>query len=92
MCHNGHTAVLLGGVVYVGGGYEGRNNDDYQLSYRLDIYNNLTTNQWSSSPITAPYSWFAMTVLNDKLVTAGGGTTNNKDTKKVLVLTAEGLQ
>ena len=27
--HNGHTAVLLGGVVYVGGGYEGRSSNDY---------------------------------------------------------------
>ena len=49
-----HTAVLLGGSVYVGGGFEGRSINDYQVSYRLDVYN-LTTNQWSSSPITTPY-------------------------------------
>ena len=24
VCWNAHTAVLLGGVVYVGGGYEGK--------------------------------------------------------------------
>ena len=72
---NGYTAVLLGGVVY------------YQDSYRLDVYN-LTTNQWSSSPITTPYRWFAMTVLDDKLVIAGGGTKNNEVVKKVLVLNA----
>ena len=59
---NAHTAVLLGGNVYVGGGVEGRNYDN-QNSYRLVVYN-LTTNQWSSSPITTPYCWFAMTVLN----------------------------
>ena len=85
--HNGHTAVLLGGVVYVGGGFEGRSINDYQDSYRLDVYN-LTTNQWSSTPITTPYSWFALTVLDDKLVTAGGVTKNNEDVKKVLVLNA----
>ena len=84
---SGHTAVLLGGVVYVGGGYEGRSSNDDQDSYRLDVYN-LTTNQWSPSPITTPYSWFAMTVLDDKLVTAGGITKNDEVVKKVLVLSA----
>ena len=85
--HNGHTAVLLGGNVYVGGGLEGNSADDYQDSYRLDVYN-LTTNQWSPSPITTPYCMFAMTVLDDKLVTAGGLTKNDEAVKKVLVLNA----
>ena len=80
-----HTAVLLGRVVYVGGGLEGRSSNDDQASYRLDVYN-LTTNQWSSSPITTPYRHFAMTVLDDKLVTVGGITKNNEVVKKVLVL------
>ena len=86
---NVHTAVLLGGSVYVGGGFEETsNNDDQKLgSYRLDVCN-LTTNQWSPSPITTPYSWFAMTTLDDKLVTAGGGTKNGEVVKKVLVLNA----
>ena len=82
-----HTAVLLDGNVYVGGGFEGRNFDARQDSYRLDVYN-LITNQWSPSPITTPYSWFAMTVLDDKLVIAGGRTKNNEVVKKVLVLNA----
>ena len=88
-CH-GHTAVLLGGSVYVGGGYEDRSIDDNyynQDSYKLDVYN-LTTNQWSPSPITTPYCQFALTVLDDKLVTAGGATKNNKVVKKMLVLNA----
>ena len=85
MCRSGHTAVLLGEVVYVGGGFEGRSVFDYEHCYRLDVYN-LTTNQWSSSPITTPYCSFAMTVLDDKLVTAGGRTKNEKVVKKVLVL------
>ena len=82
-----HTAVLLGGNVYIGVGREGTSSNDAQCSFRLDVYN-LTTNQWSSSPITTPYSWFAMTVLDDKLVTAGGTTKNDEVVKKVLVLNA----
>ena len=84
---NGHTAVLLGRDVFVGGGFEGRSNKDYKDCYRLDVYN-LTTNQWSPSPITTPYPHFAMTVLDDKLVIAGGATKNNEIVKKVLVLNA----
>ena len=80
-----HTAVLLDGVVYVGGGYEGVYVFDGPSSYRLDMYN-LTTNQWSPSPITTPYCLFGMTVLDNKLVTAGGATKNNEVVKKVLVL------
>ena len=82
-----HAAVLLGRDVFVGGGLEGSSSNDYQDSYRLDVYN-LTTNQWSSSPITTPYHSFDMTVLDDKLVTAGGQTKNNEVVKKVLVLNA----
>ena len=80
-----HNAVLLGGSVYVGGGIEGTSIDNSKFSYRLDVYN-LTTNQWSSSPIITPYRSFAMTVLNDKLVIAGGTTKNADFVKKVLVL------
>ena len=87
VCCNAHTAVLLGGNVYVGGGFEGNSADDYQNSYRLDVCN-LTSNQWSSPPITTPYCGFAMTVLDDKLVTAGGATKNDEVVKEVLVLNA----
>ena len=82
-----HSAVLLGGNVYVGGGCEGRSILDSKQSYRLDVYN-LTTNQWSSSPITTPYCAFAMTVLDDKLITVGGETKNDTDVKDILVLDA----
>ena len=85
--HNGHTAVLLGGSVYVGGGLEGRSTTDKQNSFRLDIYN-LTTNQWSSTPINTPYCFFAMTVLDDRLVIAGGLTKNGEIVKNVLFLNA----
>ena len=87
VCRTAHTAVLLGGVVYVGGGFEGTSGNDRQDCFRLDVYN-LTTNQWSSSPITTPYCLFAITVLDDKLVTAGGATKNDEVVKKVLVLNA----
>ena len=87
VCRAGHTAVLLGGSVYVGGGVEGRSIDDYNNSYRLDVYN-LTTNQWSPSPITTSYASFGMTVLDDKLVTTGGTTKNDEVVKKILVLNA----
>ena len=82
-----HTAVLLGGNVYVGGGYEGKGAVDNLDSHRLDVYN-FTTDQWSSSPIITPYTLFAMTVLDDKLVTAGGSTKNDEAVKKVLFLNA----
>ena len=85
VCCNGHTAVLLDGNVYVGGGYEGSNDDED--SGRLDVYN-LTSNQWSPSPITTPYSFFAMTVVDDKLVTVGGIMDGYEIVKKVLVLNA----
>ena len=73
LCRSAHTAVLLDGNIYVGGGFE-RSSDYYRRDcYELDVYS-LTTNQWSSSPITTLYNHFAMTVLDDKLVIAGGRT------------------
>jgi len=82
------NAVLLQGSVYVGGGLEGTNINDYQNCYRLDVYN-LSTNQWSPSPITTPYYAYAMTVLDDKLVTAGGALDDvDEVTNKLLVLDA----
>ena len=80
-----HIAVLLDGNIYVGGGAEGKNVHDRQSSYKLDVYN-LTTNQWSPSPLATPYRHFAMTVLDNKLVTAGGATSKNEIVDKVLFL------
>ena len=85
--HSAHTAVLLSGSVYVGGGFEKGSTGDDQDSCRLDVYN-LTTNQWSASPITTPYCLFGMTVLDNKLIIAGGITKDDEVVKKVLVLNA----
>ena len=66
--------MLLQGNIYVGGGSEESHNvkckNDHQDCHRLNVYN-LTTNQWSY-PITTPYSWFALTVLENKLIIVGG--------------------
>ena len=62
----GHTAVWLNGLVYVGGGYEPR----LKSSSMVNCYDPVS-NSWRSS-IDTPYYHFAMTTLNNKLVTAGG--------------------
>ena len=61
-----NTAVLLSGNLYAGGGVAETSIDD-EDSYRLGVFN-LTTNQWSLSPITTPYCDFAMTVLDELLI------------------------
>ena len=80
-----HTAVLLQGSVYVGGGYEGANDMRRKDCYRLDVYN-LSADQWNS--IITPCCWFAMTILNDKLIIAGGKTRSNETIKRIFVLDA----
>jgi len=80
-----HTAVLLHGSVYVGGGFEGKSDAKKKDCYRLDIYN-VYTNHWDSSPITTPHCLFAMTVLNDKLIIVGGKTKSDDVTNKIFVL------
>ena len=80
-------AVLLHGSIYVGSGFEGRSVNDHLSCYRLDVYN-LYTNRWDPNPITTPYRAFAMTVLDDKLITAGGLVNVDETTNKVLVLGA----
>jgi len=89
VCRTAHTAVLLDGNIYIGGGSEESHEIqcDYQDCYRLDVYN-LTTNQWSTPHITTPYCWFAMTALDGKLITVGGIAKNDKVVKKILVLKA----
>ena len=88
VCCTAQTAVLLHGIVYVGGGsqecFDVKHKHDYKDCHRLDAYNPIT-NQWSA-PITTPYSWFAMTMLESKLFIAGGIDKDKFISKKVLVL------
>ena len=77
-----HTAVLLHGSVYVGGGREGKEGF---YSNRLDVYN-IATNQWSTSPISTPQDSFAMTVLDNKLIIAGGVSKSNHVVGQVFYL------
>ena len=81
-----HTAVWLNGLVYVGGGIEA----GYKESYIINCYDPVN-DSWSSS-INTTYSYFAMTTLNNKLVTAGGWDRSDKRTAQVLTLDAGQLK
>ena len=86
MGHYGHTAVWLNGLVYVGGGYE----TGHELLCIINCYNPVN-NSWSSS-INTPYYDFAMTILNNKLVTAGGRDRSHKVITQVFTLDAGQLK
>ena len=81
-----HTAVWLNGLVYVGGG----SDTGYKESYIINCYDPVN-NSWSSS-INTPYHDFAMTTLNNKLVTAGGKDRSGKKTTQVFILDAGQLK
>ena len=76
----GHTAVWLNGLVYVGGGYD----TGWKASYIINCYDPIN-NSWSSS-INTTYCGFAMTTLNNKLVTAGGWDRSYERTTQVIIL------
>ena len=78
-----HTAVLHDGKVYTGGGYES--------SDRIYIYT-LANNSWNPSPINTSYKHFAMTTLNNQLITAGGKDRSNKVTNKIFSLDGDHLK
>jgi len=79
-------AVLLNGLIYVGGGFEGKSVNDHKTCFKLDVFD-LSTEQWSLNPIATPYHAYAMTVLENKLITVGGLTKRDDEfTKKILVL------
>ena len=50
-CMLGHTAVLLHGLIYVGGGFEEKEGKKVE-SYSLHVYN-LSTNKWNAL-VTTP--------------------------------------
>ena len=83
---DGHTAVWLNGLVYVGGGFETGVNASYIINC-YDPVNNL----WSS-PINTPYCHFAMTTFHNKLLIAGGRDKSYKKTNQILTMDAGQLK
>ena len=81
-----HTAVWLNGLVYVGSGYE----SGVGPSHDINCYDPVN-NSWSS-PINTPYSLFAMTTLNSKLLIAGGEDKSGKKTNQILTMAAGQLK
>ena len=81
-----HTGVLCDGKVYIGGG-----SDNTGPLYRIDVYNPVN-NSWSPSPINTTYHYFAMTTLNNQLITAGGKDRSDKVTNKIFSLDGDHLK
>ena len=77
----GHTTVWLNGMVYVGGGYVYETIFNHPC--RIDCYDPVN-NSWSS-PINTPCSLFALTTLNNKLLTVGGVKQNSR-TNQILMM------
>ena len=82
----GHTAVWLGGLVYIGGGWEVKG----QGSYRIDIYN-IANNSWNT-PVTSPSCYFGMTIFDNHVIIAGGKDNSWRVTDLVLMLNADRLE
>ena len=82
----GHTAVWLNGLVYVGGGID----TERRSSFFINCYDPVN-NSWSS-PINTPYSHFAMTALNNKLLIAGGQDKGYKKSNQILTMDAGQLK
>ena len=83
---NDHTAVWLNGLVYVGGGYVAGPNTSC-----IDCFD-PAKKSWGPS-IHTKYSYFALTTLNNKLVTAGGQSAQySKRTKEILKVDTDQLE
>ena len=78
-----HTAVLHDGKVYIGGGYGS--------PYKINIYT-FANNSWNPSPISISFNYFALTTLNNQLITAGGMDRSNKVTNKIFSLDGDHLK
>ena len=77
----GHSAVLLNGIIYVGGGDEDISG---KPSYKIDAYN-IATDSWGPQ-INTPYCYFSMTCFEGYLTIVGGENQRNAVTNKVLKL------
>ena len=80
-----HIAVWLNGMVYVGGGIEPEGS-----SFNINCYDPVN-NSWRS-PINTPYSDFAMTTLNNRLIIAGGRDKGCKITNQILTMDSTELR
>ena len=78
----GLTAVLYDGAIYVGGGANEDEDDD--IAFRVDIFH-PDADKWGTA-IETPHQIFSLTVLDGKLLIAGGKTRSDLVTNKVLVL------
>ena len=70
----------------MGGGYEAR----VQRSYTINCYDPVK-NSWSFT-ISTPFCYFAMTALNNKLLTVGGRDKRYKVTNQVLIMNDDQLK
>jgi len=87
-----HTAVLCDEKVYIGGGVEtGYGVTRCDPSNRIDVYT-PANNSWSPSPIKTSYHYFAMTTLNNQVITAGGKDGDNEATNKIFSLDGDHLK
>lgn len=75
-------AVEYNGSIYVGGGDTGQDQSD--SGFRVYVYN-ITKGKWSSLPPT-PQHWFAMAVVEGKLLVVGGANRENVVTGQVTSL------
>ena len=75
--------MLFNGLIYVGGGTKEKGGRKVG-SYSVHVYN-PHDNEWCPS-INTPCCDFAMTVLNDQLIIAGGATTNDVVLNDISVL------
>ena len=73
-------AVVIRGIVYVGGGYTSSLDDGYLIQQYSP-----TDDRWSTLP-PAPVCWFGMGELNGQLVIVGGKTRQHDVTGKVHTL------
>ena len=81
--------MLYDGKVYIGGGNEVTSTATG--SYRLDVYD-PAENSWSPFPINTRYKYFAMTTLNNQLITAGGIDRFDTVTKEIFLLDGDYLE
>ena len=78
----GHTAVWLNELVYVGGGY----GAGHEPLCTINCYD-PAINSWGPT-INTPYCYFVMTTLNNKLVTVGGQDEYCTKTDQLLIMDA----